>query len=306
MKHQLSFIGIAALVVSLSGCPFKKHQPPVPQQGQAPTVQPEPVPPPPAPASVETQPPPTPQAIKLSEVAAKHNSARLDSSAKTALDEVAKRLEREPDSRAVIVGFAEPRELKSANLAAQRAASAKEYLAKDKGIDSSRIETRTSSTSGMKAETWIVPSGASFSEPDTEVVSVPVTKTPSPPHAPAAAPSQSQQSQAAAAPAPPPTKTSKLIIQEGNSSNSEGQLAAGVGLNDSSARAKQTTEQLLQAAQGNLNGINRPLSPEEQAMVSQIKDYMTQAHKATEDSDTVRAHNLALKAYLLSDELVKH
>jgi hypothetical protein len=55
-----------------------------------------------------------------------------------------------------------------------------------------------------------------------------------------------------------------------------------------------------------LNGINRPLSPEEQAMVAQIKDYMTQAHKATDDSDTVRAHNLALKAYLLSDELVKH
>lgn len=305
MKHQLSWIGIAGLVVSLCGCPFRKQPPPVPQQGQAPTVQPE-VPPPPAPTSVETHPLPPPQAIKLSEIAAKRNSARLDTPAKAALDEVAKGLEREPDSRAVIVGFAEPRELKSANLAAQRAASAKEYLAKEKGIDSSRIETRTSSTSGMKAETWIVPSGASFTEPDTEVVTVPVTKTPSPPHAPAAVPSQGQQTQSAATPAPPPTKTSKLIIQEGNPPNSPGPLAAGVGGNDSSSHAKQTTEQLLQAAQGNLNGINRPLSPDEQAMVAQIKDYMTQAHKATDDSDTVRAHNLALKAYLLSDELVKH
>ena len=41
-------------------------------------------------------------------------------------------------------------------------------------------------------------------------------------------------------------------------------------------------------------------------MVAQIKDYMAQSRKATKDSDTVRAHNLALKARLLSDELVKH
>ena len=40
-------------------------------------------------------------------------------------------------------------------------------------------------------------------------------------------------------------------------------------------------------------------------MVAQIKDYMAQSRKATADSDSVRAHNLALKARLLSDELVK-
>lgn len=206
MKRQLSFIGIVALVVSLSGCPFKKHQPPIPQQGQAPTVQPEPVPPPVVETPPEPQPVPPPP-------------------------------ETPPE----------------------------------------KAEDKTPK------------------------------KKPSPkkPATPATASQQANQP-AASAPPPAPAKTSKLIIQEGNSPNSEGQLAAGVGLNDSSARAKQTTDQLLQAAQGNLNGINRPLSPEEQAMVAQIKDYMTQARKATDDSDTVRAHNLALKAYLLSDELVKH
>lgn len=204
MKRQLSFIGIAALVVSLSGCPFKKHQPPVPQQGQAPTVPPEPVPPP----VVET--PPEPQPVPP------------------------------------------PPE-----------------------------------TSPEKAE-----DKAPKKKPSPKKPATPATAN-QPANPPAPAPAQA------------PAKTSKLIIQEGNSPNSQGQLAAGVGLSDSSARAKQTTEQLLQAAQGNLNGINRPLSPEEQAMVAQIKDYMTQARKATDDSDTVRAHNLALKAYLLSDELVK-
>ena len=120
-----------------------------------------------------------------------------------------------------------------------------------------------------------------------------------------AAPPQGQQ-QTQAAPAPAPTQTSKLVIQEGGAPSSQGQLAAGAGLEDSSPRSKQTTEQLLQSAQANLNSINRPLSPEEQAMVAQIKDYMAQSRKATADSDTVRAHNLALKARLLSDELVKH
>ncbi|HYY69629.1 MAG TPA: hypothetical protein VE734_07845, partial [Terriglobales bacterium] len=58
--------------------------------------------------------------------------------------------------------------------------------------------------------------------------------------------------------------------------------------------------------QANLNSINRSLSSDEQAMVAQIKDYMAQSRKASADSDSVRAHNLALKARLLSDELVKH
>jgi len=78
-----------------------------------------------------------------------------------------------------------------------------------------------------------------------------------------------------------------------------------VTLEDSSSRNKQTTEQLLQSEQRNLDSINRPLSPEEQAMVAQIKEYIKQSKAAT-SSDAVRARNLALKARLLSDELVKH
>jgi hypothetical protein len=297
MKRQLSLIGIAALLVALSGCPFKK-KPPVPQQGQAPTVQPEPAPPPP-PATVETQPPPLPQASMLSEIASQRNSARLDSTAKARLDEVAERLQHETDSRAVVVGFAEPREAKSASLAAQRAANARDYL-KEKGIDSSRIETRTSSAGGMKAETWIVPPGASFSEPDTEVVSAPLVKPASPPRTAAAPPPQGQP----ASTAPPPTQTGRLIIQEGSAPNSQGQ--AGGALEDSSSHSRQSTEQLLKDTETNLNKINRPLSPDEQAMVAQIKEYMKQSREATNSSDAVRARNLALKARLLSDELVKH
>jgi outer membrane protein OmpA-like peptidoglycan-associated protein/opacity protein-like surface antigen len=130
-------------------------------------------------ASVNVEvPPPAPQASKLNEITFKRNSARVDNTAKAILDDVALRLQREADARAVIVGFAEPKELKSATLAAQRAANAKEYLSKEKGIDPSRIETRTGSGGGMKAEIWIVPAGASFNEPGTEVVTTPPTKAP--------------------------------------------------------------------------------------------------------------------------------
>jgi len=203
-------IGIAALVLTLSGCPFKKKQPPVPQQSQAPAVQPEPTPAPPPPQPAETQPTPAPA-------------------------------ETQPEKTEAAAEKPKPRKKPSAKKPATSATSA-----------------------------------------------------------------QGQQPAQATAPASAPAETSKLIIQEGPASNSPGQLAAGAGLEDSSARSKQTTEQLLQSAQANLNGINRPLSPEEQAMVAQIKDYMAQSRKATKDSDTVRAHNLALKARLLSDELVKH
>jgi hypothetical protein len=212
MQRHLSFVGIAALVLSLSGCPFKKQPPPVPQQGQAPTVQPEPAPPPPAPETVETQPPPPP--------------------AETPPEKTESAAEKKPPKKK--------------------------------------------------------------------------TTPKKPAAAPATAAQAQQQTQTGAAPAAAPTNTSKLIIQEGRPPNSQGELAAGVGLDDSSSHAKQTTEQLLQSAQTNLNSINRPLSPEEQAMVAQIKDYMAQSRKATADSDNVRAHNLALKAHLLSDELVKH
>lgn len=127
-----------------------------------------------------------------------------------------------------------------------------------------------------------------------------VRKKPAPP------PQQQPQTQASLTP-PPPPKSGKLVIQEGSAPSNQGQLAAGVSLDDSSSHGKQTTEQLLQSTQANLNSLNnRPLSPEEQAMVNQIKDYMAQSRKATQDSDAVRAHNLALKAHLLSDELVKH
>jgi len=123
-------------------------------------------------------PPPPPQVSKLNEITFKRNNARVDNTAKAILDDVALRLQRDADSKAVIVGYQDAKE-RPKNLAAQRAANAKEYLTKEKGIDASRIETRTSTAGGaMKDDIYIVPAGATFNEPNTEVSNVAATKAP--------------------------------------------------------------------------------------------------------------------------------
>lgn len=66
-----------------------------------------------------------------------------------------------------------------------------------------------------------------------------------------------------------------------------------------------TTEQLLLTTESSLTAIKRQLSRDEEAMVSQIKDFVGQSRQAIKENDLVRAHNLALKAHLLCDDLIK-
>ncbi len=99
-------------------------------------------------------------------------------------------------------------------------------------------------------------------------------------------------------------KPPKIIIQEGGVAASGGQLSAPTGHDEASHR-RQTTAQLLDSTEANLRSLKRPLNADEQSMLAQIKDYMEQSRIATAEDDLVRAHNLALKAHLLSDELAK-
>jgi hypothetical protein len=66
-----------------------------------------------------------------------------------------------------------------------------------------------------------------------------------------------------------------------------------------------TTDQLLQSTEQNLASIKRQLSADERDMVQQARVYITQSRSATQDGDAPRAYNLAMKAHLLSDELIK-
>ena len=66
----------------------------------------------------------------------------------------------------------------------------------------------------------------------------------------------------------------------------------------------QTTEQLLKSTEDNLNKIKRTLNVNEQSMLKHIRGFIVEAKQALLDGDAVRAHNLALKARQLSQELV--
>lgn len=126
--------------------------------------------------TVEAPPPPPPQASKLSECSYpnKVKPWRVDNTCKAVLDDVAQALKNQADAKLVVVGFADPDELKKRkNLAAERAVDVKAYLSggeAKQAIDPSRIETRTGSGGGQKTEHWIVPPGASFTEADTQLV----------------------------------------------------------------------------------------------------------------------------------------
>ena len=79
--------------------------------------------------TVENPPPPPPKAAKLSQCDFPNEKKpwRVDNTCKAILDDVAKNLQQNPDSRLVIVGNAEPTE-KRKNLAAERAVNSKFYL----------------------------------------------------------------------------------------------------------------------------------------------------------------------------------
>jgi outer membrane protein OmpA-like peptidoglycan-associated protein len=116
------------------------------------------------------QPPPPPQATKVGECGyTKAGVARFDNLCKRVGDDVALRLKNEPNAKVVIVGYADPKEPKTAKLAQSRADLAKAYLG-EKGIDASRSTTRTGEASKEKGaekenrrvEFIFVPEGATY------------------------------------------------------------------------------------------------------------------------------------------------
>lgn len=119
----------------------------------------------------------------------------------------------------------------------------------------------------------------------------------------------------AATPAPPATKPTetasatpppRIVISEGSTPDgSNAQISSPNIHSDAGDHELRTTQQLLDSTDANLRNLKRALSTDEKAMVDQIHAYMQQSRDATKDGDAVRAHNLALKAHLLSDELVK-
>jgi hypothetical protein len=75
---------------------------------------------------------------------------------------------------------------------------------------------------------------------------------------------------------------------------------------EQASEQRSTTEQLAAATEENLKKVaERQLSSSQQEVVNQIKDFLEQSKKAIAAGDSERGRNLAMKARLLSDELLK-
>lgn len=95
----------------------------------------------------------------------KAKPARVDNECKATLDEVALRLQQNPDGTLVAVGNSDAAEKKGASIAAQRAVNSKFYLTSGESqaqIDPSRIAVMSAGGGGKKAQYYFVPSGATY------------------------------------------------------------------------------------------------------------------------------------------------
>jgi hypothetical protein len=106
--------------------------------------------------------------------------------------------------------------------------------------------------------------------------------------------------------AQPATGPRKTVVRNGSTADPVVQLAPSV-TEQQASQQRQSTAQLLAATDANLNKISaRQLTSSQQDMVNQIRNYMQQAKAAENAGDLQRARNLAFKAQLLSDEVLRH
>lgn len=115
-----------------------------------------------------------------------------------------------------------------------------------------------------------------------------------------------------AAPSKPTTSAPPVIaknipktIGDAGTNDSSVQISAEVPRN-AAVQQKTDTTQLLDSTETNLRKIGgRTLSDGDQATMRQIRNYITQSRLAMQDGDLERAFNLATKANLLCNELIK-
>jgi hypothetical protein len=127
----------------------------------------------------------------------------------------------------------------------------------------------------------------------------PVEKKNSPEPTPPTSGSNGNANSAVSRSTPPPR-----ITTPSNLPDTSGAISPTMAHSDE-VHHRLTTAQLIQSTEDNLKNLVRGLSDDDKAVVEQIKNYLAQSRTATSENDLVRAHNLALKAHLLSDELVR-
>ena len=95
-------------------------------------------------------------------------------------------------------------------------------------------------------------------------------------------------------------------MRNGSTDDPTIQLSPGLTQQQASSQ-RQNTDQLLASTDANLKKVaDRQLTASQKDTADQIRQYAQQAKAAVAAGDLERGHNLAVKAHLLSEELVKH
>jgi hypothetical protein len=141
--------------------------------------------------------------------------------------------------------------------------------------------------------------------PNCSNAPTPLNPSPGKPAGSMKADSTSTDSAAAGSPALKPCPPPKKVVRNGGSDQPAVQLTGGTTAEQASHK-RASTEQLTAATVENLKKAEGlQLDASQQEMVSQIKQFMAQSKAAVAAGDLETGHNLAMKAHLLSDELVK-
>ena len=97
-----------------------------------------------------------------------------------------------------------------------------------------------------------------------------------------------------------------MVVKNGGTTEPAVKISPSVP-GQQASNQRQKSGELLATTNANLKKISdRQLSESQQDIVKQIQQYMEQAKAAGDAGDLEREHNLALKASLLSEDLVKH
>lgn len=97
----------------------------------------------------------------------------------------------------------------------------------------------------------------------------------------------------------------KVVVRNGGAKDNSAQLNPAM-TQEQAQHSKESTVQLLATTDANIKAVaGRQLSPAQQSMLNQIHAYLRQSKAASASGDLARAHTLAYKAHLLSDELAR-
>jgi hypothetical protein len=165
----------------------------------------------------------------------------------------------------------------------------------EKAKSTKRKRHKKTANASTNAQINCTPAGASST---TAAGATTTTSAPSPDTPANAAPANGT-------PVPANCPPEKKIVHDGGTTEPPIQLLGGPG-GEQASHQRDTTDQLLGSVENNLKKVaGRQLTSTQQEMVNQIQQFMEQSKAAVAAGDVERGHNLALKAQLLSVELVK-